>query len=354
MTRPSQAIIDLGALRHNYLLARRLQDGPTLAVLKANAYGHGSVQCAHALADVADGFAVAFLGEALTLREAGIRQPIVLLEGVFHANELALVQQHQLWTVVHHEAQVRMIEQLNDVHGLRVWLKVDSGMHRVGFRPEQVADAYKRLLCTGKVLDITFMTHFARADEPNSDATAKQLAVFESAIEGLAGGRSICNSAGILEWPEARQGWGRAGIVLYGADPTPYEHALQPVMSLQSEVFAVRTLLPGEALGYGGTFVAEESVRVGLVAVGYADGYPRRAPNGTPVSIDGQKSQLIGRVSMDMLTVDLTHLPDAGIGSKVELWGKQVDVNAVANAAGTISYELMCNVRRVPLVYQSE
>lgn len=353
MTRPSQAIIDLGALRHNYLLARRLQDGPTLAVLKANAYGHGSVACAKALADIADGFAVAFLSEAVVLREAGITQPIVLLEGVFHADELEQVKAQNLWTVVHHDAQLRMIEQANDLNDLHVWLKVDTGMHRVGFRPETIADTYQRLLATGKVADITFMTHFARADEPDSTATETQLAVFEAAVEGLEGGRSLCNSAGVLDWPEARQGWARAGILLYGADPTPYAHGLQPVMSLHSEVFAVRTLLAGEALGYGGTFVAQEPVRVGLVAVGYADGYPRRAPNGTPVSIDGHASQLIGRVSMDMLTVDLTHLPDAGIGSKVELWGKQVDVNAVASAAGTISYELMCNVKRVPLVYQS-
>jgi alanine racemase len=351
MARPAYARIDLDALRHNYRLARRLHGGRALAVLKANAYGHGSVACAQALAGLADGYAVAFLEEALALREAGVAGPILVLEGVFEANELDLVSQHGLWTVVHHEAQLRMVE-TGRQRRLNVWLKIDSGMHRAGFAPAEAAAAHARLQASGQVERTTLMTHFARADEPDADATARQIAAFDAATAGLAGERSLCNSAGVLGWPEARRDWARPGILLYGADPMPGAgHGLRPVMTLGSQVFAVRTLQPGEALGYGGGYVAQRPTRVGLVAMGYADGYPRTAPAGTPVAVDGQAAPLIGRVSMDMLTVDLTGLPGAGIGSAVELWGPQVDVNAVAQAAGTLSYELLCNVKRVPLRY---
>lgn len=364
MARPSRARIDLGALRHNYALAKRLHGGRALAVLKSNAYGHGAVRCAQALEGLADGFAVAFLEEALSLRAAGIVGPLLVLEGVFEAHELQLLRAHDLWTVVHHEAQLRMIEDdvsargadgvpgVKGSNGLHVWLKADSGMGRAGFALADVADAHARLLATGRVAEITLMTHFARADEPGHDATARQIAAFDAATAGLPGDRSLCNSAGTLAWPAARRDWARPGILLYGADPLPEPaHGLRPVMTLESEVFAVRTLPPGAALGYGGGFVADQPTRVGLVAVGYADGYPRIAPTGTPVAVDGQPARLIGRVSMDMLTVDLTDLPRAGIGSSVELWGPQVDVNVVARAAGTVSYELLCNVKRVPLVY---
>ena len=353
MARPSRARIDLGALRHNYALARQLHGGRALAVLKSNAYGHGAVRCAQALEGRADGFAVAFLEEALALRAAGIAGPMLVLEGVFEAHELQQIRAHDLWTVVHHEAQLRMIEDAADVHGLHVWLKADSGMGRAGFALADVAGAHERLQATGRVAEITLMTHFARADEPGHDATARQIAAFDAATAGLPGDRSLCNSAGTLAWPAARRDWARPGILLYGADPMPEPaNGLRPVMTLESEVFAVRTLQPGAALGYGGGFVAEKPTRVGLVAIGYADGYPRIAPTGTPVAVDGRPARLIGRVSMDMLTVDLSDLPRAGIGSSVELWGPQVDVNIVARAAGTVSYELLCNVKRVPLVYE--
>lgn len=353
MARPSYASVDLDALRHNYQYAKRVHGGRALAVLKANAYGHGSVACAQALADVADGYAVAFVEEALVLRNAGVVGPILVLEGVFQADELELVSTQGLWTVVHHDAQLRMIETGRN-RRLNVWLKVNSGMHRVGFSPAGTAAAYARLQGSGNVANITLMTHFARADEPTQDATEQQISVFNSATQGLAGDHSLCNSAGILGWPRARRDWCRPGILLYGADPMPGAlHGLKPVMTLQSEIFAVRTLQPGEALGYGGAYVAHRPTRVGLVAIGYADGYPRTAPSGTPVAVDAMPTQLIGRVSMDMLTVDLSELPDTGVGSTVELWGNQVDVNAVASASGTIAYELLCNVKRVPLRYSS-
>lgn len=352
MTRPSRALVDLHALRHNYTHVRRMHGGRALAVLKANAYGHGAVRCAQALADLADGFAVAFTAEAVELRNAGITAPILVLEGVFDSEELATARQLGLWITVHHEEQLRMLEADTSAQPLPVWLKCDSGMRRAGFAPEDMPAAYARLQASGKASDIVLMTHFARADEPDSHSTAHQIAAFDAATAALPGLRSLCNSAGILAWPAARRDWARPGIVLYGADPLPAPGAqLQAVMTLESQVFAVRTLEPGDALGYGGGFVATQATRIGLVAVGYADGYPRLATTGTPVAVDGALTRLVGRVSMDMLTVDLSDLPDAGIGSTVELWGKQVSVNTVAQRAGTIAYELLCNVKRVPLVY---
>lgn len=360
MTRPSKAFIDLAALRANYLTARNLHGGRALAVVKANAYGHGAVPCAQALAEIADGFAVAFAAEAFELRQAGITKPILILEGCFDPDELLAAHKANLWVVIHQESQLRALETAPiDAHSLRVWLKVDSGMHRAGFALGDVQTAYQRLEACPSVASITLMTHFARADEPDSDATAKQITAFHEATAGLPGDRSLSNSGGILAWPTARGTWARPGILLYGADPLPQSaeplqaqpYTLTPVMSLVSEVFAIRTLEPGEALGYGGTFVATTPVRVGLVAIGYADGYPRVAPTGTPIAVGGVLSRTIGRVSMDMLAVDLTDLPQASIGSPVECWGKQVDINQVAQQAGTISYELLCNVKRVPRVY---
>ncbi|HEX7864150.1 MAG TPA: alanine racemase [Variovorax sp.] len=356
MTRPTRALIDLCALRHNYSLARLRHGGRVLAVLKANAYGHGAVQCAKALADNADGFAVAFLDEALALREAGLQAPLLVLEGAFSMRELEAVNARGLWTVVHHEDQVRMIEQAPDaVRGLHVWLKVDSGMHRAGLAPQAVRDAYARLVASDRVSRITLMSHFASADDPDAKLTQEQLAVFDAATAGLPGERSISNSAGVLAWPEANRNWARTGILLYGANPVPGNlEALRPVMHLQSEVFVERVLEPGDTLGYGATFTAEKRTRVGLVAIGYADGYPRCAPTGTPVAIGGRLARTLGRVSMDMMTVDLSELPGEGVGSPVELWGARVPVNEVATQAGTISYELLCNVKRVPLVYSDD
>jgi alanine racemase len=359
MTRPSKALIDLAALRHNYLTAKNLHGARALAVVKANAYGHGAVPCALALADLADGFAVAFMAEALELRQAGIARPILVLEGCFDADELLAAQTHQIWIAVHQTAQIDMIQASTSAPGsLCAWLKVDSGMHRAGFAPDAVKEAYQRLTACSAVASVTLMSHFARADEPNETATADQIQAFESATRDLPGERSLCNSAGVLAWPDAWRDWARPGVLLYGASPLPAnvhsthpEQKLLPVMSLQSEIFAVKTLQPGEALGYGGTFIAERPTRVGLVAIGYADGYPRGVPTGTPVSIDGKPSRIVGRVSMDMLNVDLTGLPEAGRGSRVELWGRDVDINDVAQRANTIAYELLCNVKRVPREY---
>lgn len=358
--RPARALIDLDALRHNYRLARELSGAKALAVVKADAYGHGAVPCARALEGEADGFAVACIEEALALREAGIEAPILLLEGFFEADELALIERHDLWSVVHAQWQIEAIERASLSRPLNVWLKLDSGMHRVGFFPGDYQAAYHRLLASGKVSRIVLMSHFARADELDCARSAEQLAVFEQAREGLAAEVSLRNSPAVLGWPrlfekQLASDWVRPGIMLYGA--TPFEQAqaeaarLRPVMTLESKVISVRELPAGEPVGYGARFVSERPTRVGVVAMGYADGYPRHAPSGTPVAVDGQPARLIGRVSMDMLTVDLTDLPHAGLGSRVELWGKQVPASDVAMAAGSIPYQLFCNLRRAPLLY---
>jgi alanine racemase len=351
--RPLIAEIRLDHLEHNYLLARSLHGGRALATLKANAYGHGAVDCARHLASCADGFAVACLEEALSLREAGIRQPILLLEGVFDAAELREVERHDLWLVVQSHEQLSMMLAARVQRGFSVWLKMDSGMHRAGFSPREYRQVWQQLQDSGKVTSIVKMSHFANADAPQRPDTDRQIMVFDDATHGLAGAESLANSAGVLVHGAARRDWARPGIMLYGVSPFPRASAadLKPVMRLISRVFRVRELSAGEALGYGLHYVTQRPTRVGLVACGYADGYPRMAASGCPVSVDGQISQLIGRVSMDMLMVDLTAVPGAGVDSEVELWGDKVSVNQVAERAGTIGYELLCNVKRARFAY---
>lgn len=353
--RPAQATIDLSALLHNYRLAKTLSRGGALAVVKADAYGHGAVRCARALAAEADGFAVACIEEALELRQAGIQLPILLLEGVFHPDELALCVEQDFWLVVHAWWRLELLEQAALSRPLNCWLKLDSGMHRVGFFPHEYAAAWQRLRACANVADIVMMTHLARADEPERVSTLEQLRQFDSATKGLEGLRSLSNSAATLDWPEMASDWTRPGIMLYGSNPLAASHELgrhlQPVMTLESRVIAVRELPAGEAVGYGARFVTPGPARIGVVAMGYADGYPRHAMDGTPVLVDGQPAALAGRVSMDMLTVDLTRLPQAGVGSKVELWGRHLPVEQVARHADTIAYTLLTGVRRVAWHY---
>jgi len=356
--RPARALIDLQALRHNYQFARKLSGARALAVIKADAYGHGAVRCALALEAEADGFAVACIEEALALREVGIKAPVLLLEGFFEASELELIVRHDFWCVVHSLWQLEAIEQASLGKPIQVWLKLDSGMHRVGLHPRDYQAAYQRLQASGKVSKIVLMSHFARADELDSHASNEQVAVFEAARQGLKAEVSLRNSPAVLGWPQIPSDWVRPGIMLYGA--TPFETAqaeaerLQPVMTLESKVISVRELPAGEPVGYGARFVSPRPTRVGVVAMGYADGYPRHAPTGTPVLVAGQRAQLIGRVSMDMLCIDLTDVPHAGLGSPVELWGKNVLASDVATQAGSIPYQIFCNLRRVPLVYTGE
>lgn len=351
--RPAQALIDLDALRHNYRLARRLGGGRALAVIKANAYGHGALACAAALAPEADGFAVAFLEEALALREAGIRKPILLLEGFLAADELPLLAEQGLWTVVHAPWQVEAIERSRLQAALQVWLKLDSGMHRVGIAPVDYVRTWQRLRALPQVGTLVKMTHFARADEPQQARTAEQLAVFQASTGTLPGATSLSNSPALLAWPQTRGDWARPGLMLYGVTPFAQAHpaaaALRPVMTLESRIIAVRELDAGEPVGYGARFITERPSRIGVVALGYADGYPQFAGNGTPVMIEGRPGRLIGRVSMDMLTIDLNDHPEAGVGSRVELWGASVPASAVVAQGQTSAYQLLCGVKRVPL-----
>ncbi|MEF9896924.1 MAG: alanine racemase [Pseudomonas sp.] len=353
--RPARALIDLQALRHNYQLARELSGAKALAVIKADAYGHGAVRCALALEQQADGFAVACIEEALELRAAGIKAPVLLLEGFFEASELELIVQHDLWCVVHSLWQLEAIEKVRLSTPITVWLKLDSGMHRVGLHPKDYQAAYQRLLASGKVTRVVLMSHFARADELDSAASNDQVAVFQAARQGLSAEVSLRNSPAVLGWPAIPSDWVRPGIMLYGATPFEVPQAeaarLQPVMTLQSRVISVRELPAGEPVGYGAKFISPRPTRVGVVAMGYADGYPRQAPTGTPVLVAGKRSQLIGRVSMDMLCIDLTDVPEAGVGSPVELWGKNVLASDLAQQAGMIPYQIFCNLKRVPLDY---
>lgn len=353
--RPARALIDLQALRHNYQLAREVTGAKALAVIKADAYGHGAVHCAQALEAEADGFAVACIEEALELRDAGIRAPILLLEGFFEADELPLIVEHDFWCVVHSLWQLDAIEQATLAKPIQVWLKLDTGMHRVGLHPSEYKSAYQRLQASGKVAKIVLMSHFARADELDSLRSVEQVAVFLAARDDLSAEVSLRNSPAILGWPSVPSDWVRPGLMLYGATPFEQDHPLaarlQPVMTVESKVICVRELPAGEPVGYGAKFITPKPMRIGVVAMGYADGYPRHAPTGTPVLVAGQRSQLLGRVSMDMLCIDLTDVPEAGLGSTVELWGKNILASELAEKAETIPYQIFCNLKRVPRLY---
>lgn len=351
--RPLIAQINLSHLKHNYQRLKEKHGNKLLAVLKANAYGHGAVRCAQALADIADGFAVACIEEALALREAGITRPIVLLEGVFELEEYHLVEQHDLWVVVQSQHQLDGLLAHQWKKNVCVWLKMDSGMGRVGFLPNSYVEAYQQLAACNNVSEIVKMTHFSRADEPEVGTTEKQIAAFDSICADLKGDESMANSAAILAFPKACRQWGRAGLALYGISPMEGEeqYGLKPVMTLKAKVFSVRQIKAGSPIGYGAIYTTQQDETVGLVSCGYADGYPRRAATDTPIIIDDQHSRILGRVSMDMMSVELTGLSNIKIGSEVELWGEKILIHKVAAMAGTITYELLCNVKRARLNY---
>ncbi|MBI2312193.1 MAG: alanine racemase [Betaproteobacteria bacterium] len=353
MTRPIRACIDLAALRHNLGVVRaHAPKSKTLAVVKADAYGHGLLRAARAL-EGADGFALLNIEDALRLRESGITKPIVLLEGFFARDELALIEAQRLTPVVHHREQVKMLSGAALRSGVDVLLKLNTGMNRLGFPADEFAPALKALVDLPAVNEIILMTHFAGADE--RDGVAAQLECFNRATAGTARARSLANSAAILSYPETHADWVRPGIMLYGSSPfadrTAAQLGLEPVMTLESEIIAVQELTAGDRVGYGGTFTADKPMRVGTVACGYADGYPRHCGTGTPILVNGRHTRTLGRVSMDMLCADLAGIPDAAVGSRVTLWGRGLPVEEVAGAGGTISYELLCAVTpRVPVV----
>ena len=354
MPRPIRASIDLEALRHNYLLAKnRAGHAKAFAVVKANAYGHGLDRALQALGEVADGFALLDLAEARAVRAAGLAQPVALLEGFFEPADLAEIAALRLMPAIHSEAQLAMLERATLAAPIDVLLKVNSGMNRLGFTADSLPAALAQLRALPCVRGITVMTHFARADD--EVGVGAQLARFKKMTAGLDLPVSLANSAALLRFPEATGQIVRPGIMLYGSSPMPdmlsaEAIGLRPVMTLTSEIIGVQDIVAGERVGYGGTFEASAPTRVGVVACGYADGYPRHAPTGTPILVEGRRTRVLGRVSMDMLACDLTHLPDAGIGSAVTLWGEGLAADEVASAAGTISYELFCALAaRVPV-----
>ena len=357
MARPIRARVDLAAIESNYRLAAGLAPAArTLAVVKADGYGHGAVEVARALAPRADGFGVASLEEALALRQAGIDNLIVLMAGFFAASELPELARHRLDTVVHCPEQLERLLAAPLDEPIRVWLKMDTGMHRLGLAPESFADAYQRLRGAPQVSEIILASHFSRADEPDSDFTTRQMDTFRRSTQGLEAPASLAKSAAVLAWPDSHRDWNRVGIVLYGISPldrpTAATQHLDPAMELVSEIIAVRDVRAGEAIGYGGRFVCERDTRVGVIAAGYGDGYPRHARDGTPVLVNGRRARLAGRVSMDLITVDLGGLEGVAVGDPVELWGKALSAREVADACDTIPYQLLtCVTGRVPRVY---
>jgi alanine racemase len=349
VSRATGALIDLSALRHNLKRVReRAPRSKVMAVVKANAYGHGLAIAAQALAD-ADAFAVASLDEAQTVRRAGLANPIVLLEGVFSDQELEEAAQWNCELVVHDDYQLKLIEKSRLRKELGVWLKVDTGMNRLGVAPAAVPDAWKRLSKAKSVKPpLRLMTHFASADEVSNPKTVAQLEAFAAATQGIEAERSIANSAAILAWPHSHFDWVRPGSMLYGASPfathTGAEDGLRPVMTMETALIAVKKLRKGESVGYGGAFVAQEDMSLGIAAIGYGDGYPRHAPSGTPVLVKGVRVSLVGRVAMDMIALDLRGLRSPAVGDPVVAWGPELPVEEIARAAGTIPLELLCGV----------
>ncbi len=351
MPRPLTATIHIDSMKHNLELARSCTPGAKVwAVVKANAYGHGLERGLRGFA-AADGLALIETENALRLREMGWVKPIMLLEGIFEAADAPLLGDYGIDSVVHTVEQIEMLERAPLTSPIDVHLKMNTGMNRLGFQPQAYGAAHARLRQIPMVREITLMTHFANADELDHPQLTirEQLARFVRGAAELAGQRSVCNSGGVLHAPampgELGGDWVRPGVMLYGGTPggkSAAEFGLRPTMTLASEIIAIQEIGPGDSVGYGSRFVAERAMRIGIVACGYADGYPRHAPQGTPVLVDGAMCDLIGRVSMDMLTVDLSNVRSARVGSKVVLWGEGLPVDTVANAAGTIGYELMC------------
>lgn len=358
MSRPTRAIVKLSALRHNYALAQSLSEpGQAMPIVKANAYGHGATDIARALEPMAPALGVACIEEAVELRDAGIKKPILLLEGFFSSEELELAAASDFWIMVQNEMQLQALEAARLVTPVRCWLKIDTGMHRLGFEPTATERTFARLqACTNVAEEVVLATHFASADDLDRDFTSRQIQLFRTHTQGIDAPCSLANSPGLLGWPQARAQWNRPGIMLYGHSPFAKTHpettALQPVMTFRSEIMAIRNIAVGESVGYATAWTAQRPSRIATVPVGYGDGYPRHAESSTPVLINGQRAQLVGRVSMDMITVDVTDIASVTIGNEVILWGEHLSANEVAEHAETIGYEIMTRLHnRVPRVF---
>lgn len=353
MSRPTSATIHVDALRRNLARIRELAPASrVMAVVKADGYGHGLERVAQAL-EGADAFGVAALSDAERLRAAGLSKRVVLLSGFDEPGDLALMRRLDVESVLHHDAQIQMLEAETASAGapLRVWLKLDTGMHRLGFATSRAGALHARLRALRNVdPDIALMTHFARSDEFDVDATPKQIAAFDAATRGLDGARSLSNSAGVLGWPAAHGDWVRPGGALYGLSPVAgqsgADFGLEPAMTLSTRLIAINRVAKGEPIGYGGAYSCPEDMPVGIAAIGYGDGYPRHAGPGTPVLVDGARAPICGRVSMDLLAIDLRGLPHPKVGDPVVLWGRGLPIEEVADHAGTIGYELACGITR--------
>ena len=353
------ARVDLNALKHNLRRVREAAPGRrVLAVVKADAYGHGAMPVASALSE-ADGLAVARVEEGIALREAGIKARIVMLGGLNEAGEIPAAVHAGLDTVVHHRSQIDLLRRTLPAvsGGMRCWLKVDSGMHRLGIPADQVQTVLEELRTVPGVVPCALMTHLANADDRKDETTCRQLERFAEVASATDLATSIGNSAAVLGWPQAQGDWVRPGIMLYGASPfvdgNAAEDGLMPVMTLSTRLIAINDFKAGDPVGYGGVWRCPQDMRVGVAAIGYGDGYPRHAPPGTPVLVDGERAAIAGRVSMDTITIDLRSCPRARVGDRVVLWGEGLPVEEVANAAGTISYELFCRLtRRVKFDYR--
>ncbi|MDU8924779.1 alanine racemase [Pasteurellaceae bacterium LIM206] len=334
------------ALKHNIqTIKQKAPHSRIIAVVKANAYGHGVEFVAREAESLVDSFGVARLEEALRLRSIGVIKPILLLEGFFSANDLPILAVNNIQTVVHNYEQLQALQSANLPNPIRVWLKVDTGMHRLGVHLNEVEEYYQALAaCENVAPDIGFVSHFSRADETASDYTRIQLDRFLQACEGKSGSRTIAASGGILFWPESHLEYIRPGIIMYGVSPNNIpgkEYDLEPVMTLTSSLIAVREHRKGEPVGYGGTWISERDTQIGVVAIGYGDGYPRNIPAGTPVFINGRRVPIVGRVSMDMVTVDLGPDCTDKVGDEVIMWGKELPIEEVAEITGILSYELI-------------
>lgn len=364
ISRKTQAIINLTALKENYQIIDGLaKSSATIAILKADAYGHGATEIAKSIDNLVPAFAVAFIDEAIILRDAGIQSPILILEGPLIEDDLAFALEKNFWLMLHNQDQLSWLIKQDPPYLARLWLKVDTGMNRLGFTPEQVAEAFPEVM--SKLLpeqqnELVLCSHFSNAEETNNPKTAKQIQRFEQLAEQYDCLTSLANSAGIIHWPESHGDFNRLGIALYGINPIEPNNRhieqdikLTPVMTLQSVVIGLRKLVEGDGVGYGETWMATKPSIIATVAIGYADGYPRNAKTGTPVFINGHLAPLVGRVSMDMITVDVTELSKVNLGDPVELWGENLPVEVIADKTDTISYELLTRVStRLPRMYK--
>ena len=357
--RPTRATVRLGDIANNYQLAGRLApQSRSIAVIKANAYGHGMVEVAKHLESLVPVFAVALMEEAFLLRDAGISKPILVLQGISTASDIAGAAENDFWLLLHQQRQIDWLLSAKPAAPVNVWLKVDTGMHRLGFEPEKLEQLCAGLHSSPNVQkNPVLCTHLACADDPDSPETRKQVSLIRSCASRHQLSISIANSAGILFWPESHAEWNRPGYMLYGLCPTGAvendSHGLRPAMTMRSEIIAIRQVKAGEGVGYGHDWVARRKSKIGTIPIGYGDGYPRHAPGGTPVLVNDRRVKLVGRVSMDAITVDLTELETAEVGDPVELWGQGLSVNELAAISGTIGYEILAGLTgRVPTFHE--